>query len=443
MLNGNSHPRKRTRLNWREIGVLYRRELKSAFRERSIVVNSILLPICLYPFILWAAFTAITFVQGQTEGLTSRIAVAGWPADHPKLRTRFDMDRSLRLVEPADRAEESDARIKNGELDALIILAPTRSNTPTFTNNFEAKITFNESKERSVSAKDRAVSIIDLYRQDWLKREARARGLGAEEWRRFSIVTANVASGKQMGAFILGMLVPLLFVVMVAVGCFYPAVDATAGERERNTWETLMTTAAARESIVMAKYLYVVTLGGLAGSLNLLSIILTLKPVFAPLLAKAGQTLTFTIPIAGLPIVVLAAILLGGFVGAGMMIFAAFARTFKEGQAMITPFYMMVLLPVMFLQSPGLKFTLPLAFVPVANVTMMLRSAVSGEFPWLQICLTVVVSLAVIAACVRIATLILQFEDVVVGSYSGSPIKLLRERVLRRKRSATKMPTAL
>jgi hypothetical protein len=204
-----------------------------------------------------------------------------------------------------------------------------------------------------------------------------------------------------------------------------------------------MTTAAARESIVMAKYLYVVTLGGLAGSLNLLSIILTLKPVFAPLLAKAGQTLTFTIPIAGLPIVVLAAILLGGFVGAGMMIFAAFARTFKEGQAMITPFYMMVLLPVMFLQSPGLKFTLPLAFVPVANVTMMLRSAVSGEFPWLQICLTVVVSLAVIAACVRIATLILQFEDVVVGSYSGSPIKLLRERVLRRKRSATKMPTAL
>ena len=70
------------------------------------------------------------------------------------------------------------------------------------------------------------------------------------------------------------------------------------------------------------------------------------------------------------------------------MVFAAFARTFKEGQAMITPFYMLILpLPVVMLQAPGAKLSLSLALVPVANVTLMVREAVSGSFPLLPIAL--------------------------------------------------------
>ncbi len=39
---------------------------------------------------------------------------------------------------------------------------------------------------------------------------------------------------------ILGLIAPLYFVIMVAVGCLYPAVDTTAGEHERGTWETTL-----------------------------------------------------------------------------------------------------------------------------------------------------------------------------------------------------------
>ena len=81
-----------------------------------------------------------------------------------------------------------------------------------------------------------------------------------------------------------------------------------------------------------------------------------------------------------------------------MMLFAAFARTFKEGQAMITPFYMLILLPVVMLQAPGAKLSLSLALVPIANVTLMVREAVSGSFPLLPIAVTILVSLVLIAA---------------------------------------------
>ena len=56
--------------SWRQVVVLYRRELRGALRERAIVVNSILLPIFLYPLILWLMFSAIVFVEGLSEGFT-------------------------------------------------------------------------------------------------------------------------------------------------------------------------------------------------------------------------------------------------------------------------------------------------------------------------------------------------------------------------------------
>jgi len=237
-----------------------------------------------------------------------------------------------------------------------------------------------------------------------------------------------------MGAFILGLIAPVLFVVMVAVGCFYPAIDCIAGERERNTWETLMSTSASRLSVVTAKYLYVASMGGLAGILNLLAIAVTMRPVLAPLMAQAGQMFDYTIVPAALPMAALGALLLAGFVAAGMMIFASFARTFKEGQAMITPFYMLTIVPIVFLQVPGIKFTLPLACVPIANVTMMVREALSGVFHWPQIALTVASSLLIIALCLRLATILLQFEDVVLGSFNGSLNRFIQQRLRQRRR---------
>ena len=39
-----------------EIRTLYTRELRSALRERNIVINSIILPILLYPVLLWLGY---------------------------------------------------------------------------------------------------------------------------------------------------------------------------------------------------------------------------------------------------------------------------------------------------------------------------------------------------------------------------------------------------
>ena len=89
---------RRERLEWRQVGILYGREMRAALREKTIVINSILIPIFLYPFLLWAAFSAMIFVQGQTEGFASRIRVGEWPKGHPALRRSFERDDRLQLT---------------------------------------------------------------------------------------------------------------------------------------------------------------------------------------------------------------------------------------------------------------------------------------------------------------------------------------------------------
>ena len=425
------------RLNWSQVRTLYVREVRAALRERTILVNSILIPVCLYPFLLWCVFTAMMFVMGQTEGIKAQVVLKGLPGGHPGLRKALQRDTRFEFLQLTGTIVEAENQVREGRVDALLEFVPATGPAAALPGNFEARITCNRTRDLSVTAREQLGGVIEKYRAEWLVREARERGITTEQWQGFTLASRNVASSRQLGSFILGLLAPVIFVVMVAVGCFYPAVDALAGERERQTWETLISTSATRLSIVTAKYLYVVTLGGLAGLLNLTAVMLTARPVFAPLLEKAGKVIEFTLSPGVIPVAILAAVLLAGFVAAGMMVFAAFARTFKEGQAMITPFYMLILLPVVMLQAPGAKLSLSLALVPVANVTLMVREAVSGSFPLLPIALTILVSLVLIALFLRLAAFILQFEDVVLGSYNGSLFKLLRKKMFRATRSET------
>ncbi len=140
---------------------------------------------------------------------------------------------------------------------------------------------------------------------------------------------------------------------------------------------------------------------------------------------------------------VLCTVLLALFLAAGMMIFAAFARTFKEGQSMVTPFYLVAILPPIMVMSPDLELNLKLALVPIANVALLFRAAIGGEYQWPLIALTLVVELVTVILCLALARLVLGFEDVLTGSYSGSFGKFLKERVLRRQARQQHIPGEL
>jgi sodium transport system permease protein len=240
-----------------------------------------------------------------------------------------------------------------------------------------------------------------------------------------------------MGALILSGMIPLFLVIMVAFGCFYPAIDATAGERERATWETLMTVSASRMSVVTAKYLYVATMGIAAGILNVLAMFASMGAVLQPLLRQqTAAAYEFSFPTMAVPVMMAGAVALGLFFAAAMMILAAFARSFKEGQGMITPVFWLVLLPLTLGRSPDRTLTPVLALVPVANVAQMIRDAIRGIYLWPLIIQTIAVEFAMVVVCLIVARFVLRFEDFLLGSFGGSFWRFLTERALKSRRTA-------
>jgi sodium transport system permease protein len=214
---------------------------------------------------------------------------------------------------------------------------------------------------------------------------------------------------------------------MVAFGCFYPAIDSTAGERERSTWETLMTVAPSRLSVVTAKYLYVATLGVSAGILNVLAMFASIGAVLPPLIrGGSGPAIDFSFPPFAVPVMMIGAVALGLLFAAAMMVLASFARTFKEGQGMIMPVFWLALLPILLGGAQDRTLTPLIALVPVANVAQMIKDAIRGVYLWPLILETVLVEGLLVLLCLVVARFVLRFEEFLLGSHGGSLWRFLK-----------------
>jgi ABC-type Na+ efflux pump permease subunit len=242
-------------------------------------------------------------------------------------------------------------------------------------------------------------------------REERARAVGREidELDPFRIEEPkDISAEEHGGAFLLSLILPMLLVVMTVIGAFYPAVDFTAGERERNTAETTLLLPVARLAVHQGKILAVCACAVLATALNLFALALSAGHLVNMLGDEAE--IDIKLPLGALLAVVPLALLFAVFVSAVLTSVAATARTFKEGQALLGPVQMIFLFPAMAAAIPGLELTPALSCVPVVNVVLSFRAMLKGQWLPLEYSLTALTLFVVAALSVWIALRVLGSE---------------------------------
>ena len=409
-------------MNWSDIWVLYRRELRSAFRDRTIVMNGILVPVFMYPIMMWVMMTGLMFVLGQMDRESSRLVILDPPSEHSALVDTLGAQTNLEIQEDVLSEDSAMVLLRAGDLDALVEFLPPTDESSALEDNFQVLIRYDRAVGRSSQASARVESAIADYRSEWLSQQASVLGIPETDREQFRIVQDNVSTEEEIGTLLMGMMIPMFLVLMIAMGCLMPAIDSTAGERERSTWETLMTVSASRLSVVTSKYFYVATLGILAGVLNVVAMFASMGVIMAPLLMDLGESANafqFSLSPLALPVMIVAAIALALFFAAAMMILAAFARTFKDGQAMVGPVFLLAMMPLLMGQQTDQTLTPLTAAIPVANAAMMIRDAINGVFLWPLIAETLAVLLAMVTACLLIARVLLKTEDFILLSPDG------------------------
>ncbi len=229
-----------------------------------------------------------------------------------------------------------------------------------------------ESRRGSALLVDR---MVDARKKD--RTEAlRGRGLESDPDEAIRLSRVDVATPEQAAGFYFGRLLPLLLVFLTLTGASVAAMDSVAGEKERGSLETLLTTSVRRIEIIAAKQLTIlsvalfITLAQAANLFVYLGLGLIELPTELDIDVSPGAVLVLFalyIPVA----IVVSSLLL---------LISAYAKTYRETQLYLLP----VFLGLMVLTAAGLLPAVSLrsliAVVPVANVSVAVREIMVGHY---------------------------------------------------------------
>ena len=192
-----------------------------------------------------------------------------------------------------------------------------------------------------------------------------------------------------------------LFIIMaITVSATYPATDATAGEKERGTLETLLTFPIKSKDIIIGKFLSVSLSSIITGLLSLILAIISLK--LANNMFSIYEGMNLMLPLSSL-IFALVVIIAYSFLISGLCIaIASKSKSFKEAQSALTPLTFISFFPGMIAFMVGITTTNLYACIPFLNFTLIFTDITNGNINYLHILLMLLSTIIIIAVVLKI-----------------------------------------
>ncbi len=401
-------------MNLRNIRVVYRKELIDQLRDRRTVISMIVIPILLMP-LLSIGFISLAMrllQKAQEEGYTVMLIGA---ENAPTLAEKIGRTESLRVV---PYAPDYVQQINNKKLRLAVEFPPGFEQQMTSgSDDLPVVKLYTFSGELRAQLALRTVQkVIQDYRQQVVKQRLEARNLSAAILEPFKVQDENVAPPEKVGGAQLGGLIPYFIIILSLTGAMYPAMDLTAGEKERGTIETILASAVRRSELVLGKFFMVLTASLTTTLLSLASftvtILLTAGATGGAMRGGGSKELVFVISGKAVAVVFFMVLPLTVMFAAALLAIALLAKSYKEAQSYISPLMLVVILPAVFSLLPGVELTPKLALVPILNVSLVSKEILSGNYPWGMIALIFGSSCLYAAAALFVAVRTFQNESV-------------------------------
>jgi len=354
--------------------VIFRKELVDTLRDRRTLVSMIVIPLLLFPILIGISSRVITSQVKKAQEKTLRIGLLTY-GNAEEFRTMLLQDNKVQLFEnlPADSAR---SLIERDSLDAFF----------EFSQDFDRQVAnlqpgvvtmyYKAAEQRDIE-KGRALGSLQAFERKL--RSTRFKNLNIDESviKTVDVQERNLASAKEKLAEIIGGFLPYLFIIFCFLGSMYPAIDLAAGEKERGTLETLLTSPASRLEILLGKFGVVVLTGIITAAVAMLGLylgIVQVKEIPAELLSTILGILEFR------SIAVLLSLLLPltVFFAAILLSLSMFAKSYKEAQSVISPMMIVVIVPAFLGLMPGMSLNTTTALIPILNVSLATKAIIAG-----------------------------------------------------------------
>jgi len=358
------------------------KEILSTLRDTRAVLANLLIPLIVLPLVMLGMPLLLGGLFAREVSNVTEVAVSGVDNVPDALRDRLQAE-ALELISSDNPSEQ----VQNDEF-TLGLSVPENFQDALASNQASLTLFRKGGNLRSDLTAGKVRSAVSQFRDARVQQAMREAGVDVAVLEAITLSEQNVSSETAAGGSV-AWIVPFLLVVWTLSGGQMTAIDATAGEKERGSLESILVAPVRRRDLVTAKFLATALFGLSSALMAIVSYAFSSRLLFGGLLSRFlagneeiaevfGGQVTFTFSTLGLLIVT--SVLVAMLVAALLIAVAMFARSYKEAQSYIAPLGLVMILPVIGLQvADFLDLGLSFYAVPLLNAMLFMTDVVQGS----------------------------------------------------------------
>jgi len=386
---------------------VFRKEVLDTLRDGRSIFAIFVFPFLLYPAIL--LFMGWMQARNEEEAglLPVRVGLVG-AAQVPGLADSAAAQPAVAVVS----LQAVPDSLELAAVDAVIDVPDSVHARLAGGDSVRVALLYKDADNTSSAAKDRMRPVLEWLERTLTVSWARGRGADATDPPALSVERRDLSSKAETGRAIAAYVIPYLLVFMIAAGSMQTAVDATTGEKERSTLETILATAASRGEIVLGKLLAVLAAcltGAVTGILGLYLSFAVLANAFPGL---TGQSLQLTIGPGTALLLFLTVLPSAVFLCAALVAIGCFARSMREGQTYATYVYMAAIFLGLASFSQQETVAVGRFFIPILGPALLQREILMHAVDPIHAVAAIGTSIAAAAVMLGIAMRLFSNESV-------------------------------
>lgn len=386
-------------MGWRAVKTVWMKELVDTVRDKRTLYMMVLLPLILMPLITLAGPLLMQRQAEATQQALPPILLVG--GEHASnLAERFV---AAGIADAAHREAleyvEAERLVSDREF-AVVAFVTHSADSPHAP--VELEVVVDSQRMASGDALRRIQLQLEAESAQVVAERLAEQGLSTELLEPYRIVRVhNLTTEDDIGARILGMILPFFISMWAVMGGMYTAIDVGAGEKERGTLESLVMAPVSRAALVFGKLLAIATVSFLANLLVIASMVGTIFFLMPKVLGDGEMALSYQIEPLPFVLMLVLMVLFILMLSALLLSLSSFGKSFREGQTYTTALTFAVMIPGMYFAFvEEIHVATWVYAVPIFNVLLILKNLLEGNVVWLNLGVT----FASLIVCAALAT---------------------------------------
>src|SRR6266550_789245 len=245
----------------RNIGIVYRKELTEWLRDRRTLISTVLVPLLAFPILMVGMTSLMAVMMSKAEKEVPKVMVIHGE-NSPELVAALHASKDLEIVPYADDWKD---QISNKEIRAAVEIPSGFDASLNGKSPLTVQIHYYQGEVKSEYGAGHVEDSLKSFRDEFVKKILEAKNLPDSLISPFRLERHNVAPPEKVSGAALGGLLGYMVILLSMTGAIYPAIDLTAGEKERGTMETILSSPLSRVDLVLGKFFLVLSASLLPG----------------------------------------------------------------------------------------------------------------------------------------------------------------------------------